>query len=158
MRIANIKYNDIVDGEGVCVSVWFQGCPHQCLGCHNPETWNFNGGYEIEYEELEKQVLEAIERNGIKRNLSLLGGEPLCEPNLEYAIKLAAAAKQKYPDITIYCWTGYTLEQILKKYNNSILKNIDVLIDGLFILSQRDITLKLRGSTNQRILYKNIDF
>ena len=158
MRIANIKYNDIVDGEGVCVSVWFQGCPHQCLGCHNPETWSFNGGYEIEYEELEKQVLEAIERNGIKRNLSLLGGEPLCEPNLKYAIKLAAAAKQKYPDITIYCWTGYTLEQILKKYNNSILKNIDVLIDGLFILSQRDITLKLRGSTNQRILYKNIDF
>ena len=158
MRIGNIKYNDIVDGEGVCVSVWFQGCPHQCLGCHNPETWNFNGGYEIEYEELEKQVLEAIERNGIKRNLSLLGGEPLCESNLEYAIKLAAAAKQKYPDITIYCWTGYTLEQILKKYNNSILKNIDVLIDGPFILSQRDITLKLRGSTNQRILYKNIDF
>ena len=158
MRIANIKYNDIVDGEGVCVSVWFQGCPHQCSGCHNPETWSFNGGYEIEYEELEKQVLEAIERNGIKRNLSLLGGEPLCELNLEYAIKLAAAAKQKYPDITIYCWTGYTLEQILKKYNNSILKNIDVLIDGLFILSQRDITLKLRGSTNQRILYKNIDF
>ena len=158
MHIAGIKENDIVDGEGVCVSVWFQGCPHQCLGCHNPETWSFNGGYEIEYEELEKQVLEAIERNGIKRNLSLLGGEPLCEPNLKYAIKLAAAAKQKYPDITIYCWTGYTLEQILKKYNNFILKNIDVLIDGPFILSQRDITLKLRGSTNQRILYKNIDF
>ena len=83
MHIAGIKENDIVDGEGVCVSVWFQGCPHQCLGCHNPETWSFNGGYEIEYEELEKQVLEAIKRNGIKRNLSLLGGEPLCEPNLE---------------------------------------------------------------------------
>ena len=72
MRIANIKYNDIVDGDGVCVSVWFQGCPYKCRGCHNPETWDFNGGYEIEYAELEKIVLEGLNKNGVLRNLSLL--------------------------------------------------------------------------------------
>ena len=77
MRIADIKYNDIVDGTGVCVSVWFQGCPHHCLGCHNPETWDFNGGYEITYKELEKRVLEALDKNGVQRNLSFLGGVTL---------------------------------------------------------------------------------
>lgn len=72
MRIADIKYNDIVDGIGVCVSVWFQGCPNKCLGCHNPGTWDFKGGYEIEYKELEEKVLQKLNENNVLRNLSLL--------------------------------------------------------------------------------------
>lgn len=158
MRIADIKNNDIVDGEGVCVSVWFQGCPHHCPGCHNPETWDFNGGYEITYKGLEKEVLEAINANGIMRNVSLLGGEPLYMPNLEYSVKLAAAIKNRFPNIKIFCWTGFTLEQIIQRYGKDVLKNIDILIDGPFIQEQRDITLELRGSTNQRVLKRNIDF
>lgn len=158
MRIAGIDKNDMVNGEGVCVSIWFQGCPHKCVGCHNQETWDFDGGYEITYSDLEKEVLEAINANGIIRNVSLLGGEPLYMPNLEYSTKLANIIKNKFPNIKIFCWTGFTLEQIIKRYGKNVLKDIDVLIDGPFIQEKRDITLKLRGSTNQRILRKNIDF
>lgn len=158
VRIAGINADDMTNGEGVCVSVFFQGCPHHCKGCHNPETWNFDGGEEIEYKELEEKILKAIGANGIQRNLSLSGGDPLYMPNLEYATRLAAAAKQKYPNIKIYCWTGFTLEQLLLRYGESILENIDVLIDGPFVLEKRDITLKLRGSSNQRVLRKSVDF
>lgn len=152
MRIADIKFNDIVDGEGICVSVWFQGCPHHCLGCHNPGTWDFNGGYEIEYQELKRQVLEGLNQNNVLRNLSLLGGEPLCEENIHYACDLAAAAKEKYPNVKVYCWTGSTYEVIKNKYGEEVFKNIDILIDGPFILKQRDLSLFLRGSKNQRVL------
>ena len=86
MRIAKIENNDMINGIGVCTSVWFQGCPHHCPGCHNPETWDFKGGYEISYEELEEEVLNKIGENGIIRNLSLLGGEPLCQQNIAYEI------------------------------------------------------------------------
>ena len=151
MRIANIKYNDIVDGDGVCVSVWFQGCPYKCKGCHNPETWSRTGGLLIEYDNLLKEILQAISANGILRNFSLLGGEPLCEENIDLIEKLIKDIKQQYPNILIYCWTGYRFEDLRQKYRN-VLQYIDVLIDGKFILGQRDVTLKLRGSSNQRVI------
>lgn len=144
----------MINGEGVCTSFWTQGCPHRCPGCHNPETWSFYGGYEAEPEILIAKVLNAIGANGIQRNLSILGGEPLCEENVDFVYKLLAAAKEKYPNIKTYVWTGYLLKDLKPEW----LENIDVLIDGPFILEQRDITLKLRGSYNQRVLYKNIDF
>lgn len=158
MRIAKIENNDMINGIGVCTSVWFQGCPHHCPGCHNPETWDFKGGYEISYEELEEEVLNKIGENGIIRNLSLLGGEPLCQQNIAYAQKIAAAAKERYPNIRIFCWTGSFVENIIDKYGKEVLEDIDVIIDGPFILEQRDITLPLRGSKNQRVLYNSIDF
>ena len=160
MRIAKIKYNDTVDGEGICVSLWTQGCSHHCEGCHNPETWDENGGYEISLEDLKKTIIEAIPANGIKRNFSVLGGEPFLPNNINNIAKILEEVRKAYPDIKIFVWTGYKLEQLLKLYDNmnKILSNIDVLIDGPFVLKQRDITLKLRGSSNQRILYKNIDF
>ena len=158
MRIAKIENNDMINGIGICTSVWFQGCPHHCPGCHNPETWDFKGGYEISYEELEEEVLNKIGENGIIRNLSLLGGEPLCQQNIAYAQKIAAAAKERYPNIRIFCWTGSFVENIIDKYGKEVLEDIDVIIDGPFILEQRDITLPLRGSKNQRVLYNSIDF
>lgn len=158
MRIADIDYNDIMNGEGVNLSVWFQGCPHRCQGCHNPETWDFNGGREALYEDLEKDVLSHLNDNGILRNLSLLGGEPLCDKNLGYALKLAAAAHKAFPNIKVYCWTGSTYEALVKQYGKEIFNNIDVLIDGPFVLKERDITMNLRGSKNQRVLRKDIDF
>lgn len=159
IRLASIKPNDIVDGEGVCVSVWVQGCPHKCPGCHNPETWDFNGGKLYEQEVVIRDILNLIGKNGIQRNLSLLGGEPFCEENQEFCTKLAAAAHKEYPDCTIYCWTGYTFEELKKLYKlDVLLKDIDILIDGRYIDSQRDITLKWRGSPNQKIRYKGFDY
>lgn len=132
----------------------FNGCPHHCVGCHNPETWNPSGGELVNIDNTIEQILEYINANGIQRNLSILGGEPLWEDNAKFTAHLAAAAKKKYPTIKIFCWTGYLLEDIDEEY----LKDIDVLIDGHFELDKRDVSLPLRGSSNQRVLYNKIDF
>lgn len=158
MKYAGLKENDIVDGEGICVSLWTQGCPHRCPGCHNPETWSYNGGMEIDMDELTTMVIQAIEKNGVKRNLSILGGEPLCPPNIDFVISLVNIVRTLFPNIKIFIWTGYRLEDLQKQYQQSLFDKIDVLIDGPFILEERDITLKLRGSKNQRVLRKDIDF
>lgn len=148
MRYAKIIPNDYINGEGVCVSFWTQGCPHHCVGCHNPETWSFQGGVEDSEENIIQTIIEAISANGIQRNFSVLGGEPLCQENRDFIKKLTKTIRDYYPTITIYCWTGYLYENIDKEY----LENIDILIDGTFNINKRDITLKLRGSSNQRIL------
>ena len=157
-RIAALNKNDFINGEGVSVSLWMQGCPHHCKGCHNPEQWDFNGGKSIEIENLLNEIYEAITANNIQRNFSILGGEPLAQRNIENTLKILAKIKQKFPTIKTYVWTGYTLEELLSLYDKNIFDNIDTLIDGRFILEERDITLKLRGSRNQRILQKGIDF
>ena len=154
IRIAGVTPNEVINGEGVSVSVWLQGCPHRCKGCHNPETWNFEGGILYNQDMLTFEILKLIEKNGIKRNLSILGGEPLCKENREFVQLLTKIVRNVYPEIKIYCWTGYNIEDIDPQY----LKNIDVLIDGLYDETKRDVTLKLRGSLNQRILYKGKDF
>lgn len=159
MRYAGLIENDIVDSDdGICVSLWMQGCPHHCKGCHNPETWDFNGGIEIDREKLLENVISSLTQNGIKRNFSVLGGEPLAPENLGDAAYIISKVRENFPDIKIYLWTGYVIEDLNKKniFIKQILKNIDVLIDGPFILEKKDLTLKLRGSTNQRI-FKNID-
>ncbi len=154
IRIADINKNDVINGQGICVSVWTQGCPHHCKGCHNPESWSFSGGYEVDENEIIEKILQYLVENGVQRNLSILGGEPLCIENIDFTITLLAKAKEKYPSIKTFVWTGYRMEEFSKE----ILENIDVLIDGPFILEERDITLKLRGSKNQRILYNGFDF
>ena len=154
IKIADIMTNDVVNGQGICTSVWLQGCPHHCPGCHNSEAWDFNGGTEYEQDMITFEVLKAMRKNGIQRNLSILGGEPLCPQNRDFTRILSAAAKYMFPNSTIYCWTGYKLEDLDKYY----LEFIDVLIDGPYLQEQRDITLPLRGSSNQRILYKGKDF
>lgn len=160
-KYAAIKANDIVDiDEGICVSFWTQGCPHRCKGCHNPETWDFNGGIEFT-EETMQELIKLINANGIHREFSILGGEPLCPQNILLVSSIVARVKKEYPNIRIFLWTGYTLEYLLKSKDTDIqyvLKEIDVLIDGPYIETQRDIRLPLRGSTNQQVHYKNIDF
>lgn len=154
MRYAGLIENDIINGQGVCVSVWFQGCPHRCPGCHNPETWDFEGGKTIEGDELIGRILAAIGANGIQRNLSLLGGEPFCDENIEYAYYIVLAAKKAYPNIKIFGWTGSWYEDLLKKSNpfyKKTLAMIDVLVAGPYIQAERNITLPLRGSNNQII-------
>lgn len=147
--------NDIAAGEGVNVSFFTQGCHFHCMGCHNPQTWDFSGGKEFTSETLE-ELLEALSANGIQRNLSIMGGEPLCAENIFLVNMIIFEVKKRYPNIKIYIWTGYTYEELLTRLDEpkvgTILDNIDYLIDGRFELGERDISLPMRGSRNQRIL------
>lgn len=159
-KYAGLNTNDFANGKGICVSYFTQGCPHHCPGCFNPETWDFDGGKDIP-DNIRGQIIKAICANGITRNFSVLGGEPLCDENIEEVENIILGVRTAFPNIKIFVWTGYTLEQLILRNNehiNNILKYIDVLIDGPFIESQKDLTLELRGSKNQRILYKGIDF
>ena len=158
MKYAGLIENDVLNGEGVSVSLWMQGCPHKCPGCHNPETWDENGGIEISLEDLEEQIFKAISANGIQRNFSVLGGEPFSNENIHYTTTIIKDVKEKFPNIIICVWTGYTFEEIQNWNAEQLLKNIDYLIEGRYIQKLRDITLKWRGSSNQRILKKGIDF
>ena len=159
-KYAGLMTNDFANGEGVCVSFWTQGCPHHCEGCQNPETWDFEGGLELPTD-IRGQIIKAICANGITRNFSVLGGEPLCPQNIEEVDQIITSVRAAFPQIKIFVWTGYTLEELQKEKNEhiiSILSKIDTLIDGKYIEEQRDITLKLRGSANQRVLQRGIDF
>lgn len=156
MRYAGLETNDIINGEGICVSFWTQGCPHKCVGCHNPETWDYDEGLELP-NDIRGRIIKAISANGLTRNFSVLGGEPLCKNNLALTLDIVSAVRIAYPGIKIFLWTGYTKEE-LDLEQAEVLKLIDVLIDGPFIQELRDTTLKLRGSSNQRVLKKGIDF
>lgn len=160
MRHAGIIENDFVNGIGVCVSFWAQGCPHRCIGCHNPETWDFDGGRDADEDNIISHILSALEANGIQRNLSLLGGEPLCPENADFIQLLIYWVKRVHPNIKIYCWSGYTLEQLQARTEKEedikyILDNIDMLAAGPFILAERDITLPYVGSRNQIVWWKD---
>lgn len=155
MRYSGLNKNDMINGEGVCVSLFMQGCPHHCPGCFNPETWDFNGGLEAP-SDLKGQIIKAISENGIQRNFSVLGGEPLCLENIHFTDEIISAVRSAYPNIKIYVWTGYTMEELYARNDShtvNILNNINVLIDGKYIEEERDISLPLRGSRNQKIYY-----
>lgn len=157
MRYAGIIENDVVNGEGVCLSLFTQGCPHRCKGCFNPDTWNFNGGIETDVKILTVDIINLLQKNNIQRNFSILGGEPLCLENRMEVDFIIKHVKERFPDIKIFLWTGYTIEELIQKndlYINEVLKSVDYLIEGPYIEEERDITLKWRGSKNQRILTK----
>ena len=163
MRYAGIIKNDISAAPGVCVSFFTQGCPHRCPGCHNPETWDFNGGKEFTADII-IEVLNALNANGIDRSFCIMGGEPLCPENLAITAMLIEEVKKNFPNKKIFVWTGYTMSE-LKSYkrvndNNKegkllryILNHINCLIDGRYEQDKRDITLVMRGSSNQNIYY-----
>lgn len=154
MRYAGLNKNDMSAAPGVSVTFYTQGCPHHCEGCHNPETWDFNGGKEFTGE-MTAEIIDALAANGINRTLCIMGGEPLCEENSFLVHMIINEVKRKLPDTKIYIWTGYYYEDLIKKNNDRIshiLAMTDVLIDGPFMLNRRDITLPLRGSSNQSII------
>lgn len=154
MRIAGINKNDVVNGEGICVALFTQGCPFHCKGCFNPETWDYNGGKEVPISDLISDVEAAIVANGVPRNFSILGGEPLIERNLEELKILLSTIKKDFPHITIFLWTGFTIEE-LTSAQKEVTQYIDVLIDGQYNEKLRDVSLHLRGSSNQRIFRAN---
>jgi anaerobic ribonucleoside-triphosphate reductase activating protein len=153
MRYSGIIYNDITAAPGLCVSFFTQGCPHHCHNCHNPQTWDFEGGKEFRPELLD-EIVEALTANGIERSLCIMGGEPLCSENEFLTLLVIKTVKEKLPDTPIYIWTGYFYEELLKKggHMDQILEMADYLIDGPYIEDLRDITLEMRGSSNQRII------
>jgi anaerobic ribonucleoside-triphosphate reductase activating protein len=150
IRLAsNLQYDSIVDGEGIRTVIWTQGCPHNCKGCHNPETHDCNAGILTDTEEIKKAILLYPNQDGI----TLSGGDPLFQPEASYDI--ASFAKKN--NLNVWCYTGYTFEALLEKAKKDeiymkLLKEIDVLIDGRFILEKRSLSLKYRGSSNQRII------
>lgn len=150
MRFSKIKQNDIANGNGIVMSLWTQGCPHQCKGCFNTETWDFNSGNEFKDSDL-NYIIDNIDKNNIRRNLSILGGEPLCPENVDGVKKLCKRFKEKYPSKKIYIWTGYVIEELNEK-QKEVLNYIDTLIDGKFEESKKNLSIKLRGSENQRII------
>ena len=152
-RYSAIIPNDVVNGHGVCVSFFVQGCPHHCPGCFNEETWDFHGG--VPYiPEVQWNIIKAIAANNINRNFSILGGEPLAPQNIDMTWEVIDAVRHAYPNIEITLWTGYTYEELMVQPTENllnILNTINILVDGPFIEKEKDLSLQLRGSRNQRI-------
>lgn len=157
MNYATIKWRDIANGPGLRVSLFVSGCRHHCKGCFNPETWDFGYG-DIYTDAVQEEILKGLEKPYI-RGLTLLGGEPMEPENQPVMLSLTNAVRQKFPDKTIWCYTGYTLESDIlsgklgdQAVTMALLRNIDVLVDGEFHLEEKNISLRFRGSENQRIL------
>lgn len=147
MKVMNILHDSVVDGEGLRTVIFFAGCPHGCLGCHNPESWNSSNGKEMTLEE----VLLEIQSNSIA-NVTLSGGEPFIQ-----AKEVSRLAKEiKAIGKNIWAYSGFTYEEIINskdRYKKELLSYCDVLVDGRFILEERDLSLLFRGSRNQEIIY-----
>ena len=147
MRYNLIRKMDIANGPGVRVSIFMQGCSFHCKNCFNKETWDFEGGQEFTDDTINK-VLELCNKPEVK-GLSILGGEPMHPTNIEGTTKLAKAFKEKYPEKTIWTWTGFEYEDIKDK---DVFNYIDVLVDGQYKDELHDPTLKWKGSSNQRVI------
>lgn len=157
MKYATIKETDIANGTGVRVSLFVSGCTHHCKGCFNEIAWDFDYGKEFTQDTID-YIIDHLKPNYIK-GLTLLGGEPMDPKNQKDILILLRQVNTKLPDKDIWCYTGYLYEDLLDKgrantpYTDEILEYINILVDGPFIQEQKDITLKFRGSTNQRIIY-----
>lgn len=152
MNYSNIKFNDISNTQGISVSLYVSGCPHQCKGCFNPETWDYDAGKEFTSDTI-LSILDGMDKNGIPRTLNILGGEPLCETNRLTVLSLVYLIRQKYPDRPIWIWTGYTKEELeVRGLLSSLAKaKITGFVDGRFKQEEKSYDLKMRGSSNQRI-------
>ena len=146
LNLSGIVSDSIVDGPGIRTTVFSQGCPHHCEGCHNPETWDFGCGTDIPVE----AVVDIVRSNPLCRGVTFSGGEPFAQP--EAFARLARLLKEKGYEVASY--TGYTFEELLGGTEGQLelLGTLDILIDGPFLLSQRSLEIAFRGSRNQRIL------
>lgn len=151
MNYSKIRTVDVANGTGVRVSLFVSGCTRHCPGCFNPETWDFDYGSPFGESEL-NQILDALEPDHIE-GLTILGGEPFEPQNLGEVLHIIKRVRESYPDKSIWCYTGFTLEALRKyKISDRSLKNIDVIVDGRFIEAKKNLGLRFRGSENQRII------
>lgn len=168
MRYNQIRECDIANGESIGIALFVQGCHFKCKNCFNTETWDFNGGKEWT-PEIENKFIELANRPYIKR-ISILGGEPLADENLDEVLNLVNKIRLLFPQKTIWLYTGFYWEEIFEPYfadqsqeyidnylklcetRKQIISNCDVLVDGRYVDSLRNIIAKWRGSTNQRVI------
>ena len=157
MNYGEIKKVDIANGEGVRVTLFVSGCRHHCKGCFNADTWDFNYGKPFT-KETEQIILDSLSPSYIK-GLTLLGGEPLEPENQKVLLPFLKKVKEQYPNKDIWCYTGFTFEDDLLKCSRAriaetdeFLSLMDVLVDGKFIEELKNISLRFRGSSNQRII------
>ena len=158
MNYGNIKNLDIANGEGIRVSLFVSGCTHHCKNCFNPETWDFNYGKPFT-EDTENQILQMLQPAFVA-GITLLGGEPFDPHNQPALLKLVKKIKQTYGDTkTIWSFSGYVYDKDLVKggrayceATDELLKNLDVLVDGPFVENLKNLSLKFRGSSNQRVI------
>ena len=158
MKYGVIKGHDTANGYGIRVSLFVSGCTHHCKGCFNPETWNFNYGKDYT-KETEDEIIKLLKRDYV-RGLSLLGGEPMEKVNQIEIVNLLRRVKKELPNKDIWCYSGYTFDKdLLPKdgkvhidVTEEILSYLDVLVDGEFVEPLKDLRLRFRGSSNQRVI------
>ena len=149
MNYHDIKHFDILNGEGVRVSLWVSGCKCHCPGCHNPQTWDFDSGIPFDKNALD-ELMDALDKPYIQ-GLTLTGGNPL--DNSSEVLSICSAVKHKFPNKDIWLYSGYTFEYVTQMpYGYDILQYVDVLIDGPYIEDLRDISIQWVGSKNQRLI------
>lgn len=164
MNYIKIDTEDVCNGDGLRVTLFLSGCSHHCYKCQNPQTWDINSGIPFD-ESAKEELFRELSKDYIS-GLTLTGGDPLHEANLDGVLSLVNKIRLSMPKKTIWLYTGYTFEQIMKyEYGSTYINNVnvdtlrqiivskvDVLVDGQYIDSQRDITLKWKGSANQRVI------
>lgn len=154
MNYADLKRIDVANGPGVRVSLFVSGCPHRCPECFNPEAWDF--AYGQPFGEAAVQTLLGYLRPSYIRGLSLLGGEPFAPANQEAVLDLTRRVRRELPGKDIWCYTGYLFQDLLAgavgSHSRELLEELDILVDGPFLIAQKNISLRFRGSENQRIL------
>lgn len=157
MNYALVKYYDIANGTGVRTSLFVSGCRNHCKGCFQPETWAFDYGKEFD-EKIQEEIMESLKPEYIK-GLTLLGGDPFEPENQKALTPFLAEVKKRYPNKNIWAFTGYVLDvdlteggKVFTSDTKEMLQYIDVLVDGPFVEEQKDITLKFKGSANQRVI------
>ncbi len=154
MNYADIKKVDVANGPGVRVSLFVSGCTHRCKECFNPETWDFDYGAPFGEAEIQR-ILSLLDKDYI-RGLSLLGGEPFEPANQSAVLELLERVREELPQKTVWCWSGFLFEALADSrvgaHSRSLLEQLDVLVDGPFVLAKKDLGLRFRGSSNQRII------
>ena len=161
MNYSLIKWRDIADGPGIRVSLFVSGCRHHCKGCFNEETWNFNYGQPYT-EETEAEILNSLDSNFIQ-GFTLLGGEPFEPENQRALVPFLHRVRERYPDKDIWAFSGFELDKELTvdgahprcEVTDEMLSLIDILVDGRYVDAQRNLSLRFRGSENQRIIDMN---
>ena len=159
MNYATIKWTDIANGEGVRISLFVSGCTHRCKNCFNEVAWDFSYGESFD-KKVQDKIIEELS-SGYIAGLSLLGGEPLEPQNQEALYPFVKRVKERYPDKTVWCYTGFTFDERTGKlkeekkntrFTQKLFSLCDVLVDGAYIEELKDVRLKFRGSSNQRVI------
>ncbi|MGN0162467.1 MAG: anaerobic ribonucleoside-triphosphate reductase activating protein [Candidatus Ornithomonoglobus sp.] len=147
MRYHNITKDDMLNGDGLRVVLWTAGCEHRCPGCQNPVTWDINGG--LEFDKAAKEELFGYLAKPYISGITFSGGDPLLECRRDEMTALVAQVRERFPDKTIWMYTGYKWKDVK---NLSVIKMLDVLVDGRFVEAKKDTTLSWRGSSNQHVI------